>query len=94
MTYGSDEYRQCLRDIKPAIEHHNAHNSHHPEYYPNGIDGMDLLDLLELVCDWKAASERHDDGDVLKSIEINEKRFKMSPQLAGILRNTIKRHIL
>lgn len=33
LTYGSDEYRACLKEMKPAIEHHYANNSHHPEHY-------------------------------------------------------------
>ena len=53
-----------------------------------GINGMSLLDLLEMFCDWKAATERHADGDIKRSIEINRDRFNMSPQLAQILDNT------
>lgn len=33
-TYGSEEYKQFLTDMKPALEHHYAHNRHHPEMYP------------------------------------------------------------
>lgn len=54
------------------------------------IDGMSLLDLVEMFCDWKAATERHADGSIAKSIEINRERFKISEQLTGILRNTSK----
>lgn len=92
LTYGSEEYKASLRSIKPAIEHHNAHNSHHPEHYgEKGIDGMDLLDLVEMICDWKAAGERHADGSIIRSIEHNRERFKIGPQLEGILRNTVDR---
>jgi hypothetical protein len=56
LTYGSDEYRACLRSMKPAISHHHAANSHHPEHFADGIKGMSLLDLVELICDWKAAT--------------------------------------
>lgn len=55
----------------------------------SGINGMSLLDLLEMVCDWKAATMRHADGNIVRSLEINQKRFDMTPQLAGIIRNTI-----
>lgn len=89
LTYGSEEYKQCLRNMKPAIEHHNANNSHHPEHYPNGIDGMNLFDLLEMMCDWKAATLRHNDGNIYRSLELNKDRFNMSPQLCSILLNTI-----
>lgn len=88
-TYGSEEYRGYLEAIKPALEHHYANNSHHPEFYKNGIDDMNLLDLVEMLCDWKAASERHNDGNIRKSIEINGKRFEMSPQLIRIFENSV-----
>ena len=88
-TYGSDEYKQFLSDLKPALDNHYAKNSHHPEHYTNGIDGMNLFDLIELFIDWKAASERHKDGNILKSIEINKTRFNMSDQLVSIFKNTV-----
>jgi hypothetical protein len=90
LTYGSDEYKASLAEMGPALQHHYAHNSHHPEHYENGVDGMSLLDVIEMLCDWKAASERHADGDIWKSIDHNEKRFNLTPQVASILRNTAK----
>jgi len=54
-----------------------------------GVNGMTLIDLIEMLCDWKAASERHRDGCIRKSIEINTKRFTLSQQLAKILENTV-----
>lgn len=90
LTYGSEEYKAHLAKLKPALEHHYAHNSHHPEHYPNGIDGMSLLDLVEMFCDWKAATERHADGCLERSIEFNRTRFKMSDQLVSVFENTRK----
>ena len=87
-TYGSAEYQQLLKDLKPALDHHYAKNSHHPEHYKNGISDMNLLDLVELFCDWKAATLRHNDGNLRKSIEHNANRFGISPQLVKILENT------
>lgn len=53
------------------------------------VNGMSLFDILEMLVDWKAASERmKDGGNIWRSIELNEKRFKLSPQLVSILRNT------
>lgn len=89
-TYGSDEYKKYLEELKVALQHHYENNSHHPEHYLEGIDGMDLFDVIEMFFDWKAATERHVDGDIKKSIEINKKRFGMSEQLCNIFRNTIK----
>lgn len=88
-TYGSDEYRANLAKLKPALDHHFAANSHHPEHYPDGIRGMSLLDLLEMICDWKAATMRHNDGDLVRSVEINQKRFGYSDELKQILLNTM-----
>lgn len=89
-TYGSEEYEEFRKAMKPALDHHYAHNSHHPEHYPNGIRGMSLLDLLEMICDWKAATMRHNDGDILRSVEINQKRFGYSDELKEIFLNTVK----
>lgn len=88
-TYGSDEYKGFLAAMAPALAHHYAANSHHPEHYPNGIAGMNLLDVLEMICDWKAATLRHTNGDIRKSIEINQARFGYSDELKAILLNTL-----
>lgn len=87
-TYGSPEYQQFLEAMKPTLQHHYANNRHHPEHYKNGVDDMNLIDVMEMLCDWKAASERHNDGNIRKSIEVNANRFGLSPQLVKILENT------
>lgn len=87
-TYGSDEYKKYLNELQVALDHHYEENSHHPEHYENGVNGMDLFDLVEMFMDWKAASERHEDGDIFKSIEINKERFNLSDQLVEIFKNT------
>lgn len=33
LTYGSDEYKACLKEMGVALEHHYMSNSHHPEFY-------------------------------------------------------------
>lgn len=90
MTYGSDEYTAALASIQPALKHHYAANTHHPEHHANGVDDMTLLDLIEMLCDWKAATERHNDGSIVKSLEHNKGRFKIEPQLLRILENTAR----
>jgi hypothetical protein len=90
MTYGSDEYKECLKQMGPALKHHYENNSHHPEHYPNGVNGMSLLDLIEMLADWKAAGMRHADGNMQQSLEVNKQRFGMSDQLAEIFQNTVK----
>lgn len=97
-TYGGDEYKQFLQEMKPALDHHYAHNRHHPEHFLEEADAtfraspvncMNLIDVIEMFCDWKAATLRHNDGDLRKSIEINAIRFEMSKQLVSILINSI-----
>ena len=90
IEYGSDEYKQELEALKPALEHHYAVNSHHPEHWPHGLEDMSLWDICEMLCDWKASSERNKNGNLLKSIEINAKRFNIDPQLTQILINTAR----
>jgi hypothetical protein len=89
ITYGSEEYKTCMKEMKPAIEHHNANNRHHPEHFVDGINDMNLFDLIELICDWKAATLRHNNGNILKSLEINKERFNISDQLYDILVNIV-----
>lgn len=89
LTYNSQEYKDSLAKLQPALQHHYAKNSHHPEHYPNGIDGMNLFDVIEMFFDWKAASERHANGNIVHSITQNRERFKMSDQLTNIFRNTV-----
>ena len=90
IEYGSEEYKKELEALKPALEHHYAVNRHHPEHFPNGINEMNLVDLVELIADWKASSERYNNGNLLKSIEINAKRFNIDDQLTQILLNTAR----
>lgn len=89
LTYGSPEYKAATARLGEALKHHYSVNSHHPEHYPFGLNGMTLLDVVEMVCDHKAATMRHDDGDIYKSLEINRVRFEMSDQLYFIILNTI-----
>ena len=88
--YGSPEYNEALEQMRPALQHHYKVNSHHPEYYPYGVNDMTLFDIAEMLCDWKAATERHETGSMAKSIEINAGRYLISPQLKAILINTAK----
>lgn len=88
-TYGSDEYKAMLEEMKAsALKHHYENNRHHPEYHADGILGMNLIDLIEMFCDWSAAVKRHDDGDLHESIDINQERFEFGEVIATILHNT------
>ena len=88
-TYGSDEYFEIMEKLKPSLDHHYANNRHHPDHFSDGIWGMNLLDLVEMFCDWLAATKRHADGDLRKSIHINSDRFGISDQLTAILLNSV-----
>lgn len=90
LTYGSEEYKASLKELGPALAHHYGNNSHHPEHYPNGVKGMSLLDVLEMLCDWKAAGERHADGSMDRSLTVNRSRFQIDDQLHAILENTVR----
>lgn len=88
--YGSDEYKEHLAALKPALDHHYANSRHHPEHFAKGINDMNLIDIMEMICDWKASSERQKDGNLLKSIEMNASRFGYDDQLKQIFINTAK----
>jgi hypothetical protein len=96
LTYGSEEYKAVLREHKPTVDHHYANNDHHPEHFEDGVDGvgllarMSLLQLLEMLCDWKASTSRMKDGDLMRSIDVNAKRFGYGPELQMILENTAR----
>lgn len=87
-TYGSDEYKGYLEAMGEGLQHHYAANRHHPEHFDNGVNDMTLVDLMEMLADWKAATERHADGDLAKSLGIQRERFVLSDQLFEILCNT------
>lgn len=92
-TYGSDEYKGYLTAMGEGLAHHYAHNRHHPEFFTDGINDMTLVDLVEMLADWKAATERHADGDLARSLEIQKERFGISDQLARILHNTARHFV-
>jgi uncharacterized protein DUF5662 len=89
-TYNSPEYLEFRKQLKPVLDHHYANNRHHPEHFKDGIKDMTLIDLIEMLMDWKASSMRHNDGNILKSIAINQERFEYSDELRRILENTAK----
>lgn len=90
LEYNSPEYKENLSKLSVALDHHYANCRHHPEHFQNGINDMNLVDIVEMLCDWKAASERQHNGNLLTSIEQNASRFKMTDQLKQILLNTAK----
>ena len=90
LEYGSEEYQESLRKLKPALDHHYKNNRHHPEYHDGNCGNMNLVDIIEMFCDWVAASERTKNGDPKESINISCKRFKINDQLKRIFLNTME----
>lgn len=98
LEYGSEEYKQSLRELGPALQHHYEHNDHHPEHYDRGVNEMSLMALIEMLCDWRAASERTkqrtDDPELVKTFAAglahNFERYGIEPQLAAVLLATVK----
>lgn len=101
-TYGSEEYKKFLKEMKVALDHHYEYNDHHPEYFDirykerstgkpffKGLSGMNLFQLTEMIIDWYAASQRHEDGDIFESIEMNQERFGYTDEVKSLLNNTI-----
>jgi hypothetical protein len=43
-----------------------------------------------MFCDWYAATKRHNNGDIMKSISINQERFGYSDDLKAVFENTYK----
>jgi hypothetical protein len=89
-TYGSDEYKEYLTEMDVALKHHYANNRHHPEHFLDGINEMNLIDLIEMLCDWKAATERHANGSISDSLIINKERFGIDNQLSQVLKTTCR----
>ena len=88
-TYGSDEYKGFLDDMGEGLKHHYEANDHHPEHFEFGYADMDLIQLTEMLCDWIAATRRHEDGDIRRSIDQNAERFGYSQEIRQLLHNTV-----
>jgi len=42
-----------------------------------------------MLCDWKAANRRSENGDIHRSLEIAKEKYSINDQLYKILDNTI-----
>lgn len=90
LTYGSKEYDECTAQMKVALDHHYAKNRHHIQHHKLGIEDMNLVDIIEMFCDWRAATERHHDGNLCKSISIQASKHNINPQLVKIFENSVE----
>jgi hypothetical protein len=48
-----------------------------------------LIQITEMLCDWIAATRRHDDGDIRRSIDQNAERFGYGEEMKRLLHNTV-----
>lgn len=87
-TYPSPEYTAALEGMGEGLRHHYQANDHHPEHHPNGVQDMHLGQIIEMLADWKAATLRHKDGNLARSIHENAGRFGYGPELEGLLLRT------
>lgn len=90
LTYGSAEYEAIRTSQGEGMRHHYRLNRHHPEHHEQGIDGMNLLDLIEMLADWKAATQRHANGGLDRSINVNRERYGYGEVMERLLRNTAR----
>lgn len=91
-VYGTPEYEELLKEVKPALDNHYAKNRHHTEHRRNGVNGMTLTDLQEMFADWWAATERNKNGNIHQSLIRNAVKYNFSPQLTEIFENTIREY--
>ncbi len=88
MEYNSAEYHEALGEMDVMLQHHYKVNDHHPEHHPRGIYDMNLVQLIEMIADWKAATERMENGSLERSIRENATRFEYDDKLKDILMAT------
>jgi len=85
LARSADTDEKTAADCQKLIDRLNRQQLKHT----SSVNSMTLFDLLEMLIDWIAASRRHADGDIERSLEINRDRFAMSDQLAQIFENTV-----
>lgn len=60
------------------------------EWQRDRLSQMTIIDLMEMLADWYAASQRHDDGDLARSLVVQQKRFGISDGLMAVLESTAR----
>jgi hypothetical protein len=88
-TYGSVTYNTNKNKIRHIINLHYSRNDHHPEHHEN-FQFMNLEDITEMFFDWVSSAKRHKDGNVVRSIIINQDRFGIPKKLTNIFLNTVR----
>jgi hypothetical protein len=70
--------------VRDAAALHESEN-----FNPGGIHAMNLIQVTEMLCDWIAATRRHADGDIHRSIDQNGERFGYGDELRRLLHDTV-----
>ena len=91
LEFGSAEYREKVKELGPALQHHYRNNRHHPEHFEDKIRGMNLIDLVEMICDCIAASEFKGDDPKDGFTGYLFQKHGITEPLASIILNTIDR---
>lgn len=85
--YGTEEYKNILSQMGPALEHHYKSNRHHPEYFENNMNDMHIVDVVETMMDFKGAADvRYQ--NILDTIDYNQERFGYDNNLHTLFVNT------
>lgn len=96
IEFGSEKYKELIKQMGIGWDHHVAFNDHHPEFFKtfavqtnnDPIRAMDLFALLEMLCDWNAAAKRKGNSPALP-FDNFQKKYNVDEQLMAILRNTL-----
>jgi hypothetical protein len=88
-TASASNIRACISGKRSSHRGLTFEGTLLAEWRRSRIRSMSILDLIEMVCDWKAAGERHEDGgDLHRSIEVMQERFGYGDELKSILHKT------
>lgn len=72
LEYGSEEYKQSLRDLGPALQHHFRENDHHPEWVDRKIEWHPVAGFSDYE-----VSNMGDVRSVTREVERSGKQGKM-----------------
>lgn len=81
IKYGSEEYKNIMKDFSYVIDLHYKNNDHHPEHFSNGVNDMNRNQKLEMICDWIGSARARNCLDKYKqSFDSNRIRFCISDE--------------
>ena len=81
----------CFADVSTFVDGMCPHCGNGATGSPrHTLRGMTLIDVVEMLCDWKAATERHADGSIEKSLAHNKGRFHIGDEMHAALVNTAR----